>query len=134
MLTNDVRDGSDGRAKVGRSARLMRIKTGSTAQSGPITVLKIRLVFRVVVPGRPWPEAAKQARSRKSNDLLLWRADQNVGEATLPFIARTSVIMERYRKDVIYSETHVCDPGTNRSSAFSPSGSSLRTRVRRSTG
>jgi hypothetical protein len=92
MLTDDFRDGSDGRAKVGRSARSMRIKKGSTAQSGPITVLKIRLVCRAVVPGRPWPEAAKQARSHKSNDLLLWRADQNGREATLPFIARTSVI------------------------------------------
>jgi len=87
-----------------------------------------------VVPGRPWPEATELAPSGKSNDLLLRQVDRNGGEAMLSFITRTSVIMEGYRKDAIYSEIHVCDSGTNRSPALSPSGSSLRTRVRCSTG
>src|SRR5208337_4313748 len=75
-----------------------------------------------------------RAKLGKSNDLLLWRVDRGGGEAILSFITRTSVIRNRYIKDVIYTYTHVCDPGTNRSPALSPGGSSLRTRVCRSTG
>jgi hypothetical protein len=81
----------------------------------------------------PWPEAANEGQigQVKRSPSLASRSDG--GEAMRSFITRTSVIKDGYRKDVIYSETHVCDSGTNRSPALSPGGSSLRTRIRRST-
>ena len=37
-----------------------------------------------VVPGRPWPDASKQARTGKSDDYLLRRADRMEGGPCIP--------------------------------------------------